>query len=123
MLIGEVANYLGTSPRSLRHYEQQGLLSPIRDANGYRTYDQSNIVRAGNVKALLDLGLTITDVHEYLAAGCLEQPLASGTSCSEELSTVQKRLQTLDELLSRLHGVRDRLAEYANHLESNTLHR
>ena len=118
MLIGEVADYLGTSPRSLRHYEQQGLLSPGRTDNGYRFYDQLDVVRAGNIKELLDLGLTAADVHEYLAEGCLDEPLSAAPQrCAGEIATVQQRLQNLDGLIARLQGARDRLAAYSDRLE------
>src|SRR5699024_10021123 len=84
MLIGEAAARVGTSPRSLRHYEQQGLLSPSREHNGYRVYGQTDVIRAGNIKALLDLGLTTADVHGYVAAGCLDEHLTDERSCPEE---------------------------------------
>lgn len=123
MLIGEAADYVGTSPRSLRHYEHQGLLSPTREHNGYRVYDRADVIRAGNVKELLDLGLTTADVHEYLAAGCLDEPMADEPSCSAEMSTVQRRLTSVDGLITRLQGVRDRLAEYSAHLEHHAPNR
>lgn len=46
MRIGELAERIGVSPRSLRYYEQQGLLSPSRAANGYREYDQLALIRS-----------------------------------------------------------------------------
>lgn len=117
MLIGEVAEYVGTSPRSLRHYERTGLLSPTREDNGYRVYTRSDVARAAKIKELLDLGLTTADVHEYLAAGCLDGPVADEHSCSEEIPTVQQRLRRVDALVLRLQGVRDSLARYSEHLE------
>lgn len=38
MKIGELAACTGVSIRSLRYYDQQGLLSPVRGENGYREY-------------------------------------------------------------------------------------
>lgn len=111
MLIGEIAEYIGTSPRSLRHYEQQGLLLPARGDNGYRVYDEVDAIRAANVKELFDAGLTSADVRQYLMAGCLEQPLAAAPRCSAELETVRHRLASMDELIGRLQQTRQRLAE------------
>lgn len=116
MMIGEVAEHLGTSARALRHYEQQGLLSPGRGPNGYREYDDTDVVRAGNIRELLDLGLTTADVHQYLVEGCLDRPLSAGPGCAAELVTVRQRLHTLDELIHRLQATRDRLAEHATTL-------
>lgn len=117
MRIGELAARTGTSPRSLRHYEQQGLLSPARGDNGYRVYDASDAIRAGNIKDLLETGLTIADVQQYLEEGCLDQPLTTVSRCPAELETVAARLARLDELIDRLQRTRGRLAAHADTLE------
>lgn len=98
-------------------YEQEGLLSPVRGPNGYREYGDTDVVRAGNIRELLDLGLTTADVHQYLMEGCLDQPLSFGRRCMAELVTVRQRLETLDDLILRLHRTRDRLAQHATRLE------
>lgn len=113
MLIGELAEYIGTSPRALRHYEQQGLLFPTRGDNGYRVYDQTDVVRAANVKELFDAGLTSADVRQYLMAGCLEQPLTAASRCAGERETARRRLARVDELIARLQRTREKLAEHS----------
>lgn len=117
MLIGEVAEHLGLSPRSLRHYEKQGLLTPTRGHNGYREYETTDVIRAGNIKELLDLGLTAADVYQYLKEDCLDRPLSSAPRCAAELETIHQRLATLDELILRLQGARDNLSEHASYLK------
>lgn len=117
MRIGELASRIGTSPRSLRHYEQQGQLSPTRDVNGYRVYDATDAIRAGNIKGLLEAGLTTADVQQYLDEGCLDQPLTSAPRCPAELETVTARLARLDELIDRLQRTRGRLSDHADALE------
>lgn len=117
MQIGELAEHVGASPRSLRHYEQQGLLSPARSENGYRVYDGVEITRAENVKALLDTGLTTADIREYLAERCLDRPLSEAPQCAAELPTLHRRLSTLDELIARLTTSRDRLAQHTDRIE------
>ena len=47
MLIGELAERTGSSTRALRHYEDQGLLAPTRDTNGYRHYCRASDLVAG----------------------------------------------------------------------------
>lgn len=121
MRIGELAARIGASPRSLRHYEQQGLLSPTRGDNGYRVYDATDVIRAGNIKDLLETGLTTADVQQYLHEGCLDQPRAAAPRCPAELETVAARLARLDELIERLHRTRGRLADHADALE-HTIH-
>jgi DNA-binding transcriptional MerR regulator len=43
VLIGELAQRTGVSQRSLRYYEQQGLLSADRDVHGYRRYGPDSV--------------------------------------------------------------------------------
>jgi MerR family regulatory protein len=43
MLIGELAERAGTSTRTLRYYEQHGLVRARRSANGYRVYDEAEL--------------------------------------------------------------------------------
>lgn len=119
--IGELAAHTGASPRSLRHYEQQGLLFPGRGVNGYRVYDDIDIVRAGNIKDLLEAGLTTADVRKYVERGCLDRPLATAPRCPAELETATHRLAGMDELIERLQRTRKRLAAHADVLEE-TLH-
>ncbi|MFD0772348.1 MerR family transcriptional regulator [Streptomonospora algeriensis] len=117
MQIGELAKHIGVSTRSLRYYEKQGLLSPYRNEKGYRVYDQLAIVRAGNIKNLLQAGLTTEDVLHYIDNGCLDRPLAESPRCSAELDTVRERLAGLDERIVRLQRLRDRLASHESDLE------
>lgn len=117
MQIGELAEHLGVSSRSLRHYEQQGLLAPARGSNGYRVYDDVDIVRASNISDLMATGLTTADVRQYLDEGCLDRPLAAGVRCAAELPTLHRRLTNLDELIGRLQRTRDHLAAHTDALE------
>ena len=119
MQIGELAARLGTTPRALRHYEQQGLLGPARAGNGYRLYDEDAVVRAENVKALLDVGLTTEDIREHAEAGCLDLPADQTPPCRAELGPIQARLERLDALIARLETVRDRLRVHAGSVRSS----
>ncbi|MEU0988837.1 MerR family transcriptional regulator [Streptomyces sp. NPDC005953] len=119
MRIGELAEQIGASTRSLRYYEEQGLLAPSRDSNGYRVYDDVALVRAINIKELLAVGLTTEDVLHYLKRGCLDRPLEESRRCNGELDTVRKRLESLDSRISRLQELRDRLAQHSADLEAS----
>lgn len=110
--IGELAKRVGVSSRSLRYYEQQGLLAPSRDTNGYRLYDPASIVRAENIKHLFEVGLTSSDILHYIENDCLDRPLVESPHCAGELDTAQKRLSELDERITRLQSLRERLAAH-----------
>ena len=49
MKIGELASRAGVSPRLVRYYEQQGLLEPDRESNGYRSYGEEHVVRVQRI--------------------------------------------------------------------------
>ena len=64
--IGEAARAGGVSPRSLRHYEDEGLIVPGRCANGFRDYCQSTVDRVLAIRALLESGLPVRLIREAL---------------------------------------------------------
>src|SRR5207247_10165781 len=72
MLIGELSCRTGVPARLLRYYEEQDLLHPERDSNGYRRYGAADVDRVEQIRGLLDSGLTteiIRRLPPYLACG------------------------------------------------------
>ena len=57
MRIGELSARSGVPVRMLRYYEEKGLLSPDRAPNGYRTYAERDVARAGLVTSMIRSGL------------------------------------------------------------------
>ena len=55
--IGELAGRTGVSPRLLRYYEEQRLITPSRALNGYREYRESHVHVVLQIKGLLEAGL------------------------------------------------------------------
>src|SRR3954449_10396473 len=72
MRIGELERRTGTSRRLLRYYEEQGLISPDRSANGYRDYDERFVDRVAQIRGLLDAGLPVRIIRQLLP--CLDAP-------------------------------------------------
>lgn len=99
MRISELSEASGASPRSLRYYEQQGLLDAERTSNGYREYapEAAEVVR--RIKALLDLGLPTATIREILPCD------GSGPQAD-----------ACPALLDRIAGLRDRLSAQADEL-------
>lgn len=58
MRIGELAALTGVSARSLRYYEQQGLVRSTRSVGGQRTYAPTEATRVEIVRRLFDAGLS-----------------------------------------------------------------
>lgn len=67
--IQQVARAAGTTARTLRHYDELGLVKPSHvGANGYRYYDDRAIVRLQRVLLLRELGLGLDAIGEVLQA-------------------------------------------------------
>ncbi|WP_315638063.1 MULTISPECIES: MerR family transcriptional regulator [Microbacterium] len=80
--IQEIARLAGTTSRTLRHYDDIGLLPPSRiAANGYRHYDAAALVRLQRILLLRELGLGLPQIAEVLgpSTGSGTQGGGSGT--------------------------------------------
>ena len=65
--IQQLARAAGTTSRTLRHYDELGLLVPSRlGANGYRFYDEASLVRLQRILLLRELGLGLRAIAEVL---------------------------------------------------------
>ncbi|MCA2227032.1 MerR family transcriptional regulator [Nonomuraea aurantiaca] len=67
MKIGEAASASGVSVRSLRYYEDEGLIVPGRCSNGYRDYCRPTIDRVLAIRSLLEYGLPVRLVKAVLS--------------------------------------------------------
>ncbi len=67
--IQEIARLTGTTSRTLRHYDDIGLLPPTRIApNGYRHYDEGALVRLQRILLLRELGLGLPAIADVVGA-------------------------------------------------------
>lgn len=63
MFINEVEHLVGLSKKSIRYYEENGLLSPKRNvSNSYRVYSDADILKLKMIKCLRELGVPIRDL-------------------------------------------------------------
>ncbi|GAA5074910.1 MerR family transcriptional regulator [Streptomyces similanensis] len=89
MKIGEASRASGVSARSLRHYEDEGLIVPGRFGNGFRDYCQSTVDRVLVIRSLLESGLPVRLIREVLPG--LTDPPDAGADvvCAEFLHEVR----------------------------------
>ncbi|MBQ1047217.1 MerR family transcriptional regulator [Micromonospora sp. C51] len=67
MQIGEAAERVGLSIRTIRHYEQVGLIVPsARTDGGFRLYTEPDLDRLGVVKRMKPLGFTLDEMRDLL---------------------------------------------------------
>lgn len=66
----ELAELAGTTVRAVRHYHEVGLLpEPQRNANGYKQYGVTHLVRTLRIKRLADLGFSLPQIADLVDAG------------------------------------------------------
>jgi len=98
MRIGELSSRSGVSQRSLRYYEQHGLIEASRESNGYRDYGDAVVDRARTIHLLFDMGFARELVHSVL-------------SCTGVATQAAH-----DDLAARLTVARDQLDARITHL-------
>jgi MerR family transcriptional regulator, copper efflux regulator len=116
MRIGDAAAAAGTTPRALRFYEANGLLSPPRRTRaGQRVYGPREVARLRAIRELLGLGLTVADIRNCadrldLLEGDTLPPYGGPGACGRPTGIVQRRIAALDDEIARLTALRDQLA-------------
>ncbi len=107
MRIGELAQRAGTSTRTLRYYEEHGLVRSQRAANGYRAFDEAELRVVREIRELLAIGFDLEDIRPFVA--CLRAGHDSGGVCPDSVAVLRRKLAEVDEYLGRLGEVREQL--------------
>jgi len=116
MHIKELADQAGVTVKAVRYYEGRGLVSPRRETNGYRTYDESDVRVVREVRALLSLGLTAEQTHPFVE--CLRAGNDRADVCPASLSAYRDRIADIDTRIAELTGLRAQLADLLGQAES-----
>ena len=102
MKIGELAARTGVSVRSLRYYERQGLLTPLREANGYREYSPLAVETVETIKLYLNLGLSTEEI-----AGFLHCVLKNKEAfCAEVMPLYRSKLEEIERQIIELSQIK-----------------
>jgi DNA-binding transcriptional MerR regulator len=124
--IGEVAKLTGLTARTLRYWEELGLLSPTdRRDSGERLYSDADIARVNRIRELQDLlGFSLSEVRTVLDLDEVEvldrvrselrgKPVSKARRrelLEEGVKANDQLLQRLDETLARIQAFRDERA-------------
>jgi len=109
MSIGELARQTGASVRSLRHYEQSGLLSSVRQENGYRLFDSSAVQFVERIRVLLRNGFTLEEIRPVVSM-LGPQPPDLRSICGDVIALYHDKLGELDQRIEALQQIRDSAA-------------
>jgi DNA-binding transcriptional MerR regulator len=139
--IGELARRAGTTPRTIRYYEELGLLpeAPERDAGQHRLYGESDVERVAQLLRLKDLlGLSLDELRDVIEAeearGALRAEWHEGSPSRErrreiieeaqvhiagQLTLLRRRREKLDELERELEARRETLRQRLRALDAS----
>ncbi|GAA1097000.1 MerR family transcriptional regulator [Nocardiopsis composta] len=112
MKIGEASRVSGVSARSLRHYEDEGLILPGRIGNGYRDYCRSTIDRVLIIRSLLESGLPVRLIREVLPRLADGAGGGTGAPCAEFVQEVQSYRDRLAARIAELSAQQSALDAY-----------
>jgi DNA-binding transcriptional MerR regulator len=122
MQIGEAAERVGLSIRTIRHYEDAGLVVPsARSDGGFRLYTEPDLDRLRVIKRMKPLGFTLDEMRDLLhildALGTADGD--SRTTLQDRLAmfhtAAQHRVETLREQLATAEGFAQQIQDHIHH--------
>lgn len=112
---GDLARLTGNTLRTVRYYEEMGLLQPIpRESGGHRLFTRADLSRLQTITDLRAVGLSLDEVAGVMrlkvhSAGTSEHLEHAKHVLDEQLVTVQDRIHTLLRVQAELTAARDLL--------------
>lgn len=110
MNIGDAANHSGLPAKTIRYYEEIGLLTPARAENGYRDYSVSDVHRLRFLQRSRSLGFSVEECRQLLSLyGDRHRESADVKALAEA------KLGEIDRKISELAALREALRHLVEH--------
>lgn len=106
MNIGQIAKQTGLPPKTIRYYEEIGLVTPLRAANGYRDFGATERHKLAFLRRARSLGFSIEQCRNLLA---LYED--RGRSSANVKSLAKEHLSEIETKIAELRGLQATLAE------------
>lgn len=120
--IAEVCERTGLSPRTVRYYEEIGLLPGVRRrAGGRRVYGPDELERLGFIHRLKGLGLSLAEIRELNAVYAIGGSTAAMLARLSDL--LELHVRDLDGRIAELAALRAELVRYREHIETRAVAR
>lgn len=114
-MIGELAKRAGISAKTVRYYEQLGLLGEAeRTESGYRTYGSPDVERLRFIHGAKVLGLSLAEIKDVFTAWD-----AGRQPCGQVSTLLERKLAELDRKIERMVAFRDELREYKARVDAS----
>lgn len=99
--VGAAAAAVGVESHVLRHWEDVGVLVPLRSASGHRRYDEELLTRARLVRLCQHAGLALAEIRELRAAD-RDARIGMITTTLERIRADVARLQRAEQFLTHV---------------------
>ncbi|HXZ07159.1 MAG TPA: MerR family transcriptional regulator [Paraburkholderia sp.] len=112
LTVSEAAERLNVTPRTLKYYEERGLVTPCRSEGRYRLYDGNDLERFSRILRLRSLGFSLQGITEMLKRPL--EPVEGGRNrySMDSLRAIRDGIaQQVDSLNERIDAVRRELKE------------
>ncbi|MCO6383155.1 MAG: Cu(I)-responsive transcriptional regulator [Vannielia sp.] len=106
MNISQAAARAGLPPKTIRYYEEIGLVAPRRDSNGYRSFTESHIHKLHFLARARGLGFSIEDCRTLLALYN-----DSARASADVKAVAEEHLGQIEAKIVELTAMRDTLTE------------
>ncbi len=118
--IGEVAERTGVTQRTLRFYEEKGLLRPpSRMEGGFRLYSEDDVKRVKHIRRLQDLlGVSLADIKEMVDADEVLRELRSQYRPESAIAEKRKQLQKATEVTEAQFAIVKQKTEQMREMET-----
>lgn len=127
LTVRDAALRLNVTPRTLKYYEERGLVTPTRSEGRYRLYDEQDLEQFARILRLRSLGFSLHGIAEML-----KRPLEAGgdgrrrysqdslrhiaDALTQQIDTLDKRIAAVRRELKEAQTVRAELAEDLDYL-------
>jgi DNA-binding transcriptional MerR regulator len=118
--IGEVAERTGVTQRTLRFYEEKGLLrSPTRMEGGFRLYSEDDVRRVKHIRRLQNLlGVTLAEIKDMVEAEEVLRELTAQYRPEADVSEKKRQLQKAIDVVTHQHGIVSQKAEQMSEMKA-----
>lgn len=112
MRIGELAAHTGVPPRMLRYYEQHGLITAERHANGYRDFEEHTVELVRQICGLLDAGIPVKIIKQILPCLSDTDEIYFPVPDPEMLAALEEQRDRMTRKAECVLKNRDAIADY-----------
>lgn len=110
MTVGEIAQKMNVTIRTLQYYDREGLLSPSASSEGgRRLYTDKDVIRLHQILSLKHLGFSLEDIKNRLTA--MDTPEDVAAALAEQAGAVRQKMEALSESLRELEALQEEVLQ------------